>query len=387
MPVCLSVVNEEADEASESTYRFEETPIAIGRREENHLTLEDPKRIVSGRHAIIRQLEERYCLVDRESKNFTYVDDRRLPAGEPYELEAGDVFRVGDFRITFRGEDENRSVESGKEGGDVETETSSGPCAALTDALDTLAAAHRQLGADRREQAWRAAVGDTADPSTVRGLLREGVAALDGPAEAAQDPEASVPAPTIGGGTGGRVQPVIDGLAEAVAMMVRIPWRFRHEFIGQTMRRDPETAFLYRGEHLREALHEAAPTESARRRRLSAVKEAAEALVRHQVAMLEGYRAAVETGTDHLLSELDPDTHRREAAEDHPLYDYLPVLPEGPILDRIRDAWGEIRRADAATLERRVFRPAFTKAYLAHMTAPPSEDDSGETSPVAHRAG
>jgi len=378
MPVRLSVVNEDAEHDAASTHRFSEVPITVGRREDNHLTLADPKRIVSGRHAVIRRRNGTYCLVDQESKNFTYVEDRRLPAGEPHELDDGEVFRVGDFRITFHGWEEESPTGDNESAASVPETAPPEPTAALKDALETLVAAHRALPAER-EHARQAALNEVVDSPAVRTSLRRALSALDDPPSApADDPGPSAPS---GRDENGPSTPsVTDLLAEAVAVMVRIPWRFRHEFIGQTMRRDPEMAFLYRGKGraLREALEEASLSEDTRRRRLEAVREAAEALVRHQIAMLEGYRAGVEAGTERLLTDLDPDAHRREASGEHPLGDYLPALGTGAVLERVQEAWEEIRRADAATVERRVFRPAFTKAYLARMTAPPSDEPLAE---------
>jgi len=387
MPVCLSVVNEEVEQASASTHWFDDLPITIGRREDNHLTLEDPKRIVSGRHAVVRRQHGTFCLVDHESKNFTYVEGRRLPAREPHELETGEAFRIGDFRITFHGRQEVPSSTREEEAGASGSETSlTGPAERLVEALEALVAAHRQLEDEHREQAWPVALDEMAGGSDtafeqVRAALHDGRATSDAEAPASSTPGSA--SPRNGRDPGRAAQQAIDVLAEAVAIMVRVPWRFRHEFIGQTMRQDPEATFLYCGEGkaLRDALLEAPLTEEARRRRLKTVTEGAEALVRHQVAMLEGYRAGVEAGTDHLLEELDPEAHRQEAGRARRLYDYLPVLAQGRVLDRVRDAWTELYRTDAATLERRVFRPAFTKAYLARMTAPPSDEDSPASAP------
>jgi len=380
MPVCLTVVNEEAEQASASTHWFDDLPITIGRRPDNQLTLEDPKRIVSGYHAVVRRDNGTFCLVDQESKNFTYVEGRRLPAGEPHELETGEAFRIGDFRITFHGQREGPSAARAEDTSPSGFDTAhTGAAATLVEALEALVAAHRQLAAEQREEVWQVALDETAESSDA--VLEPIRAALDDSAPA-PDPEASGAPPDGAAATrqdeeaGGAPDRVVDVLAEAVAMMVRVPWRFRHEFIGQTMRQDPEKAFLYRGEGeaLRTALLETSLTEEARRRRLEAVTEEAEALIRHQVAMLEGYRAGVEAGTEHLLVELDPDTHRENAGDAHRLHDYLPVLAKGRAFEHVRDAWEEVHRTDAATLERRVFRPAFTKAYLARMTAPPSEE-------------
>jgi len=101
MSVKLRVVNEDDDQASPSEYMFDQNRITIGRGTENHLTLDDPERIVSTEHAEIRREEETYHLVDRGSKNFTFLEGQRLEAGEPHPLQDGDVFSIGNFEIEF----------------------------------------------------------------------------------------------------------------------------------------------------------------------------------------------------------------------------------------------------------------------------------------------
>ncbi|HKL88483.1 MAG TPA: FHA domain-containing protein, partial [Salinibacter sp.] len=99
MPVKLQVVKEGADEDEPADYLFEQDRITIGRGSNNDLTLPDQK--VSSEHAEIRSDGGQYLLSDRDSKNKTYVDGRRVGESEPYVLESGDVFRVGDFEIEF----------------------------------------------------------------------------------------------------------------------------------------------------------------------------------------------------------------------------------------------------------------------------------------------
>ena len=99
MPLKLRVTNEAADDVSPAEYFFEQDRVTIGRASANDLTLPDEKRIVSSQHAEIRQENGTYQLVDLGSKNFTYLRNTRLPANEPHALQAGDVFRMGDFEV------------------------------------------------------------------------------------------------------------------------------------------------------------------------------------------------------------------------------------------------------------------------------------------------
>ena len=70
--------------------------ITIGRREDNDVALEDPA--VSGRHAEIDSLGERFVLIDLKSKNGSYVNERLVTS---HWLKHGDVINIGDYALVF----------------------------------------------------------------------------------------------------------------------------------------------------------------------------------------------------------------------------------------------------------------------------------------------
>jgi predicted component of type VI protein secretion system len=159
-------------------------------------------------------------------------------------------------------------------------------------------------------------------------------------------------------------------LVHAVSRLITIPWQFRHEFIGQTILQSPESAFLYdTPETLRHHLLAPQLPPDERRRRLDFLQEAVNAVARHQVAMLDGYKASVTLGAGTLLEDLDPATHLEAAREASALHRWLPPMAAMQALDRLREQYDEMQHGTWSVAERRVFRPAFIKAYLARMTA------------------
>ncbi len=83
------------------TQPFNEERITIGRRGENHLTLEDDN--ISRQHVSIERRGDVYFVCDLASANGTYLNDQRLdqPALEA-QLHDGDRVRIGDFQLTVR---------------------------------------------------------------------------------------------------------------------------------------------------------------------------------------------------------------------------------------------------------------------------------------------
>jgi len=73
--------------------------LTIGRREDNDVALDDPA--VSGRHAEIDSLGERFVLIDLKSKNGSYVNERLVDA---HWLKHGDAIKIGDYVLVFEHE-------------------------------------------------------------------------------------------------------------------------------------------------------------------------------------------------------------------------------------------------------------------------------------------
>lgn len=169
---------------------------------------------------------------------------------------------------------------------------------------------------------------------------------------------------------GASVDEASRALVHAVSRLITIPWQFRHEFIGQTILQAPESAFLYDTPEMlhRHLLNPQLPPDE-RRRRLDFLKEAVDAVVRHQIAMLDGYKASVTLGAGTLLEDLDPATHLEATREASALHRWLPPLAATRAIDRLREQYEELQHGTWSVAERRVFRPAFIKAYLARMTA------------------
>jgi pSer/pThr/pTyr-binding forkhead associated (FHA) protein len=65
--------------------------------------VELPFRTVSGRHAQVVRGPDGFALVDLGSANGTFLDGRRLRAGEPQPLALGQPFRLADVEVMFEG--------------------------------------------------------------------------------------------------------------------------------------------------------------------------------------------------------------------------------------------------------------------------------------------
>lgn len=404
MPVKLRVVNTEAETDDPSEYLFDQDRVTIGRGSDNDLTLPDPQRIVSTEHAVIQKEGGTYQLVDRGSKNFTYLHDQRLTAGEPYELAAGDTFCLGNFEIEFTPTEVDTTSPAADE--TVFARDFSNPFADpaqnLTEALVNLVEAYEEEAPQRREDALKDAFRRTDVEVENREVMQRLFDLLDLQPSAGTAPSPSTPSGSSGETTsdaapaeasssspGPSVQvddavteEVLDTLLESLSRIIEIPWQFRHEFIGQTIMQSAETEFLYEGDAdtIKNHLLDPSISQEERRKRLDHVENAAEALAVHQVAMLNGYKASVTEGAEELLERLNPESHQAEITEENVVYEYLPVLASPAVVERLQLKWNDLKRGDWSAAEQRIFRPAFIKAYLARMTAvEPSEEDTPDS--------
>lgn len=151
-------------------------------------------------------------------------------------------------------------------------------------------------------------------------------------------------------------------LAAVVARLISIPGQFRHEFLGQTVIHAPETAFLFDADVDALLRHLTPDDPSLRAERLAILDRAAEGVLQHHQSLLEGYRAAAREGAEVLVNGLDPNQLASQAEGGG-----LLGSKDKALVDLIRQRCEMMRGEDFAAAERRVYRPAFSRAYLDAM--------------------
>ena len=82
---------------NERIFQFNEFPVTIGRGANNNISLTDPTRTVSRNHVHILDKKDEVIIKDLESKNFTYLNNKRLAPNEEYALKEKDKIHCGDF--------------------------------------------------------------------------------------------------------------------------------------------------------------------------------------------------------------------------------------------------------------------------------------------------
>jgi type VI secretion system protein len=96
----LAITVFDVETGSTSEYRFENSPVRIGRNPLNDLPL--PFAFVSGWHAVVRFDETGARFFDLGSTNGTLLDGRRVQAGEPVEIAGVLSVTIGKLELQMR---------------------------------------------------------------------------------------------------------------------------------------------------------------------------------------------------------------------------------------------------------------------------------------------
>ena len=371
------------------TYVLEQDTIVIGRAGTCDLPLEDPDRVVSKQHAEIRTEGDALRVFDLGSKNHTFIDGARVgTAGAP--VPDGSTLHLGPFEVRVEvdrdrlvADDLDRTV-FGAAFENPFTDAAEAVASALGDLrrafhgldyghrADALRdALHGALGADAAaltalvvpDTEAPAAPPPTPDlaPGSLDDLFGPPIDPFDALLEA--DAPGAGDAPAGAPGTAGGPDDLHRALAASVVQVISIPGKFRHEFLGHTVIHSAETAFLFDAD-VDALLDHLTPDDPATRAaRLAMLDEATEAVLQHHQSLLEGYRAAVHDGAAVLVNGLDPDRAGDQAQGGG----LLQGGRERALLDLVRERCAMMRSEDFAAAERRVYRPAFARAYLDSM--------------------
>ena len=82
--------------------------LSIGRRDTNDVVIEDPS--VSGHHAKIDSMEDRFVLIDLQSKNGSFVNEQLINS---HWLQDEDVISIGGHTLVFQYRDEVQALPGG----------------------------------------------------------------------------------------------------------------------------------------------------------------------------------------------------------------------------------------------------------------------------------
>ncbi len=346
--------------------------ITIGRHSSNAVRLEDPKKIVSRKHAEVIREEGGYSLVDCQSANSTFVNDEKLVADHPYQLQNGDLIKIGDYLLTYYAPEDTTEADDISENRTVLYQNPFlSDARALFDWLAELQEKYAKENENIRKDALRealvAALADTADSSgEILSILQKSCP------EDLEQPAASAPASNT------RTAPVRDDLNTVADVIIdgliqtaKADAKFRKEFMDIATVFSEHPLYLSSPEEFREYLFSPDITREEYERRLENIKLQIEEHLLHEKATLKGYRALIDSGAQQLLTFLDPDNlekfYSRQQFELGSLKIPMGIIPFYAKIRAFRDYKKMIRQMaedGKVGFDRKIFRPSFVKSYM-----------------------
>ncbi len=399
----------QSDSSVNEDMEFNRFPIFLGRDSSNEVTLPDPFKIISRKHAKIINTEGILQLVDLESPNFTYLNGQKIEPQEENALQSEDKIKIGEYEIEVKLVQEQPVQE--EEVDDQKTMVFSSPfaeeVAALADGLKLIAAkydfdespmkddmlrfsvlqslsglpknesnkilaeflAESILGKDLSQPAVSPEIKQQSEP------FRESERPLQPPKRnAGQKPASQTPSDYS---FDIHFSSTVDVLLNVLTRLVQGFLQFRQEFFGVTIYHTIPTGSL---EEIKNFLFNPDISTAEEKKRLDLLKDEIEKLITHQIGLLEGYRISVTEGSQSLLQSLNPDEIEKELMSKNQKasgLDFGKIIPftqKAKVLDGIKENYQKYI-SDPYHVEKKYFRPSFLKGYQKRILSKKSEDE------------
>jgi type VI secretion system protein ImpI len=381
MPVDISIRNEKKPEYQQER-KFNQPLITIGRDESNHVMLEDKRKAVSRRHAEVRLEDGIYFIIDKGSRNGTFINNHRLSPEQPYALEHGSILNIGDYilRVSMQKETPQREDATVFVSNPFLEEIQD-----LSSLLDKIEEKYLAEDSAIRREYLTQAVQDM-----MQAHSNDEVTAVVGNSllNRVQSPEQSsrqfTPESTpnrknpidIPADTSALSGEVMNTFIAAFINAQQLMSKFHAEFIGTT-RVESDDAFHQKSvDDVKEYLFNTELDYSQIEKRITLFRRKVDEMNIHQIALLDGYRNSIREGVRELLREMNPaiikNAIKKNNIELGPLKIPVSIIPfynQMKTLEILQRKHYEFSAEDQGIVEKKHFRPAFSKRYLENMSS------------------
>jgi len=360
------------------TKDFEAENITIGREQSSDLRLEDSSKFVSRQHAVIKYQDGYYYLVDKDSRNGTYINNKRIKADYPYTLDDDSSFVIGEYTIQFstvQEEPKPSNVEPPRD----RTMVYSNP---FQDEMDSLLEVFQEI--ERKHQSSKELATTESLEEAIK-FVKANIQGLD---------TLPVILATLSNGTGtdqrkqaqtsgdahtttnvsvgdDRLEKVLDVSLEFFVNIFRFVSKFRTEFVGSTLVETEDIMSVKNIGELKQILFDKKMSTDEMEEQVEQIHREMRKLVAHQVGLLEGYRDSIRQGVPKLTKELNPAIVINEISNENltigPVnipYKYIPFIVKNKALQKLEENHFSLTEEDRGVIEKKYFRPPFIKKYL-----------------------
>lgn len=375
---------------------FGQEVITIGRDNSNTLLLEDGKKIVSRQHAKIQFIDGDYHLIDCGSRNFTFLNDRKITPNKPCLLRSGDQVRISEYILRYT------SIQAAPESQAYQEETAllENPFGEDMQIIANLLSKIKRKY-DVHDPAMRDATLRTAFHEMMTGVDIGSVGEIIGrelvpqngfaadvlqsepimvppePAEeqpasesqvayTGQDPsEMMMPADTS---TMLRIGQTLDMLAGSMISIVRSSENFRNNFLGMPVSRLASSIHVMTVEEFKEFLFTSSIAEEEAQNRFQLVRQQVDDSLQQYQALLDVYKTDLNDGMLHMLESLNPDKLMREYAQHSGFMKVIPGYVNSRVNQFLQTKLRELLAEQRDNDDHDSFRPLFVNTYMEKLS-------------------
>lgn len=365
---------------------FDEPVITIGRDESNHLMLEDKRKAISRRHAEIQFDDGIYFIVDKGSRNGTFINNHRLTPDQPYALEHGSTLNIGDYVLSVSMQTREPEAAPPVQEREDATVFVSNPFLEeiheLSSLLDRIQEKYSFEDPSLRNEYLKQALQDMMQAQGSTEVTSIVGSSLGGKEPQVQEPvrkqhppppsKVTYEMPAERSAVSGEI---LDSFINNFLKTLQFMSQFHSEFIGTTRIETDDNLHRKSLDEVKEYLFNPELDYNQLEKRIASFRKKIEETNIHQVALLDGYRNSVREGVQELLREMNPAIVKnhigKKQIELGPLKIPLSIIPfyvQLKTLEALQHKHYEFSAEDRGVVEKKHFRPAFSKRYLENMS-------------------
>jgi pSer/pThr/pTyr-binding forkhead associated (FHA) protein len=404
------IITNQSDASFTKELDFSRFPVSLGREDNNDVSLPDPLKIVSRKHAKIIDTEGILQLIDLGSANFTYLNEQRIEPNEENPLKSGDKIKIGEYELDVQlivTKEQRKAVPTD----DQKTMVFSSPyreeISLIAENLKIIAEKYSFDNSNMKSEALKFSILQglgRIEKNDVNKIITEFFVEnfLDKDFHLLDKREKNISSRNLVEEFPKKEMPsivkqpisedsrhlsrdysltshftdTIDVLLDTFAKLIHGFLQFRQEFFGVTVYHTMPTSSL---KELKEYLFNPAISSDEEKKRLNLLKEETQKLLSHQIGLLEGYMNSITEGSKSLLQNINPEIIEAEIenkSKNTPGLDIGKILPstrKAKILEVIKENYKKYI-SDPYHIEKKFFRPSFMKGYQKRISSKPQND-------------
>lgn len=334
---------------------FNQDKINIGSDDSNQIVLDDQHNHISSHHVQIIIDGKNYYLIDKGSQFGTYIRGNKVAPNEPIPIDAALEFTLGEFQVLLNisGASNQYEDESIFIGNPFNEEIH-----ALDSLFNRLYDRYKLENETRKElflkHAFREML-DENEENEVYSIFLQAMMIRN------KNTSQSLPAPS---------GVLLDLLLETMEMLLKTYTRFKEEFLQEPLDSTQSGSFFKSMAEVKEFfLNPEATQEDTQQKTVELYQELA-TIIKHQMALLDGYRYGVQEGSVSLLREIDPAEMKKNVEQSTSLgvmsglkYKFLPSLLKSKTLRLMQQKYADLSEKGKSFIEKKFFRPPFMEKY------------------------